>query len=387
MKKILVSLFLLVFGLYLVGCVHSTYGYQFHFCVDGGNGTISIETSSSFNPDVKLCIDVEDMCELDCTEESYFVELTGGENGSREITFIATPNTGYRVKEWLFNGEIVDGNKTNSFTAIVTSEEDYVGVIAVRFEETIIMPKVINDFLIGFNPNSVVLSDGKGSASINKDYADFSSQLFFDEFSQIEVTMIEDNDDYQMHGIDVNYHITFNNSFDDFVSVKFYVVIVLDDDKVTTVYYGRLKCFSNPSVNYQFAINKDMFYEIVNYFFNDTELESLFYSLQESFENGFLTHEDLQQIANLNNNSPFNPVEINKDIATLIIKDFCEMHNTEYEENGGSVRCFGDYNGYYAVMVDGCGIEYTTAIDSEVVDGITFIYGSSQHILLWKYHE
>ena len=135
MKKILVSLFLLIFGLCLVGCVHSTYGYQFHFCVDGGNGTISIETSSSFNPDVKLCKDAEDMCELDCTEESYFVELNGRENGSREITFIATPNTGYQVKEWLFNGDIVEGNKTNSFTAIVTSEEDYVGVIAVRFEE------------------------------------------------------------------------------------------------------------------------------------------------------------------------------------------------------------------------------------------------------------
>ena len=135
MKKILVTMFLLIFGLCLVGCVHSTYGYQFHFCVDGGNGTISIETSSSFNPDVKLCKDAEDMCELDCTEESYFVELNGGENGSREIIFIATPNTGYQVKEWLFNGDIVEGNKTNSFTAIVTSEEDYVGVIAVRFEE------------------------------------------------------------------------------------------------------------------------------------------------------------------------------------------------------------------------------------------------------------
>ncbi len=135
MKKILVSMLLLVFGLCLVGCVRSTYGYQFHFYVDGGNGTIKIETSSSFNPDVKLCKDVEDMCELDCTEESYFVELNGGENGSREITFIATPNTGYQVKEWLFNGEIVESNKTNSYTAIVTNEEDYVGVIAVRFEE------------------------------------------------------------------------------------------------------------------------------------------------------------------------------------------------------------------------------------------------------------
>ena len=135
MKKIIVSMFLLVFGLCLVGCVHSTYGYQFHFYVDGGNGTIKIETSSSFNPDVKLCKDVEDMCTLDCVEESYFIELNGGEKGSREITFIATPNMGYQVKEWLFNGEIVDGNKTNSYTAIVTSEEDYVGVIAVRFEE------------------------------------------------------------------------------------------------------------------------------------------------------------------------------------------------------------------------------------------------------------
>ena len=141
MKKILVSMFLLVFGLCLVGCVHSTYGYQFHFYVDGGNGTIKIDTSSSFNPDVKLCKNVEYMCTLDCVEESYFIELNGGEKGSREITFIATPNTGYQVKEWLFNGEIVEGNKTNSYTAIVTSEEDYVGVIAVRFEEIICVHK------------------------------------------------------------------------------------------------------------------------------------------------------------------------------------------------------------------------------------------------------
>ena len=259
-------------------------------------------------------------------------------------------------------------------------------VLTISYSEEfikVIHPEFIYHFLTGFD--SVILSDGKGSASVKKAYSDFSSQTFFEEFSLIEVTVIEDNDDFQMPGVD--YHITFNNSFDDFVSLKFYNINDLDNDKVTNVYYGRLKCFSNPSVNYQFAINKDIFYEIIDYFFKDTELASLFYSLQESFDNGFLTNEDLQQLANLNNNGPFNPVEINKDIATLIIKDFCEMHNTEYEENGGSVRCFGDYNGYYAVMVDGCGIEYTTAIDSEVVDGITFIYGSSQHILLWKYHE
>ena len=161
----------------------------------------------------------------------------------------------------------------------------------------------------------------------------------------------------------------------------------LDSEKVTNVYYGRLKCFSNPSVNYQFSINKDIFYEIIDYFFNDTELASLFYSLQESFDNGFLTNEDLQQIANLNNNGSFNPVEIDQNIAILIMKDFCKMHNVDYDENPGSVRCFGEYNGYYAVMVDGCGIAYLTWLTSETVDGITFNYGSSQHILIWKYHE
>lgn len=135
MKKILVGIFLLIFGLCLVGCVHSTYEYQFHFYVDGGKGTISVETSPSFNPNVELCKDAEDLCTLDCTEESYFVTLFGGEKGSREITFNATPNTGYQVKEWVFNGEIVEGNKTNSYTAIVTSEENYIGVIVVRFEE------------------------------------------------------------------------------------------------------------------------------------------------------------------------------------------------------------------------------------------------------------
>ena len=248
---------------------------------------------------------------------------------------------------------------------------------------TVIHPEFIYHFLTGFD--SVILSDGKGSASVNKAYSDFSSQTFFEEFSLIEVTVIEDNDDFQMTGVD--YHITFNNSFDDFVSLKFYNINDLDNDKVTNVYYGRLKCFSNPYVNYQFAINKDIFYEIIDYFFNDTELASLFYSLQESLDNGFLTNEDLQQIANLNNNGPFNPVEIDQNIAILIMKDFCKMHNVDYDENPGSVRCFGEYNGYYAVMVDGCGIAYLTWLTSETVDGITFNYGSSQHILIWKCHE
>ena len=82
-------------------------------------------------------------------------------------------------------------------------------VLTISYSEkfiTVIHPEFIYHFLTGFD--SVILSDGKGSASVNKAYSDFSSQLFFDEFSHIEVTVVEDNDDFQMTSVD--YHITFN---------------------------------------------------------------------------------------------------------------------------------------------------------------------------------
>lgn len=135
MKKIYIFMCLLSFSLLLTGCIHETYGYQFHFYVDGGNGTISIETTPSFNADVKLCSESGDMCSLNCSENSYYVCLHGGKNGSRELTFIATPAIGYQVKEWTFNGEQVLDNKTNLYTAKVSNKENYNGVISVVFEK------------------------------------------------------------------------------------------------------------------------------------------------------------------------------------------------------------------------------------------------------------
>ena len=134
MKKINIILCLLSFSLLLIGCIHETYGYQFHFYVDGGNGTISIETTPSL--DFRLCSEAGDMCSLNCSENSYYVCLRGGKNGSRKLTFIATQNDGYQVKEWSFNGEEVLDNKTNFYTATVSSKENYTGVISFIFEKT-----------------------------------------------------------------------------------------------------------------------------------------------------------------------------------------------------------------------------------------------------------
>ena len=132
-KKIIIGCMLIVcFGLF-TGCTIKEYGYKFHFYVDGGNGELNIDTSSYSNPNVHLCKDAN-MCQLECVEYSSIVALRGGKNGSRELTFIATPDEGYQVKEWLFNGKIVEGNNTNTYTAKVSSEQNYNGVVSVRFE-------------------------------------------------------------------------------------------------------------------------------------------------------------------------------------------------------------------------------------------------------------
>ena len=109
----------------LGGC--RDYGYCFHFSVDGGNGIFAVEYDNLY-----FCRDSG--CELNCDNNSYLIRLRGGKNGARELTFTAIPEKGYQVKEWVFNDKIVAGNKTNTYVAIVTSEQNYNGKICVRFE-------------------------------------------------------------------------------------------------------------------------------------------------------------------------------------------------------------------------------------------------------------
>ena len=128
-KIILIGVALIMcLGLF-VGCVD--YGYDFHFSVIDGNGEITVENEAWLR-NVKLCSETS-MCDLECSENSRVISCLGNKKGN-ELTFIAIPDEGYQVKEWIFNGEIVEGNKTTSYKAKVTSEQNYYGVISVRFE-------------------------------------------------------------------------------------------------------------------------------------------------------------------------------------------------------------------------------------------------------------
>jgi len=114
MKKIFLLIVFIMLGITIVGCTISEYGYIFHFSVTEGDGELTIQTTDSFNPTIKRCNDFS-ICELNCGENSYCIVLRGGKKGGREVTFIATPKEGYKVKEWTFNKKVVEGNNTNTY--------------------------------------------------------------------------------------------------------------------------------------------------------------------------------------------------------------------------------------------------------------------------------
>lgn len=127
---ILIVILTLTLSFMLAGC--SDYGYYFHCRVIGGNGELAPE-ESSWAEAAELCSESRH-CELDCPEGSYVIRRLGNRIGCI-MTFIAIPDEGYQVKEWKFNGKVVEGNKTNAFTANVTKKENYTGIIEVVFEK------------------------------------------------------------------------------------------------------------------------------------------------------------------------------------------------------------------------------------------------------------
>ena len=127
---ILIVILTLSLSFMLAGC--KDYGYRFHCRVIGGNGEIVPEESSWIEA-AELCSEAH-FCELDCPEGSYVIRRLGNRIGCM-MTFLAIPDEGYQVKEWIFNGKVVEGNKTNTYTAEVSKKENYNGVIEVVFEK------------------------------------------------------------------------------------------------------------------------------------------------------------------------------------------------------------------------------------------------------------
>ncbi len=122
-KKIISFVVIIVMGLVIFSaCVD--YGYAFHFSVVGENGTIvnrRWDTSASV-----------------WRERTSPVFVLGGKKASKDYQYqlelTAIPDDGYQVKEWICDGKIIEGNKSNTFIAISADYIHFESTTTVEFE-------------------------------------------------------------------------------------------------------------------------------------------------------------------------------------------------------------------------------------------------------------
>ena len=124
----------------------------------------------------------------------------------------------------------------------------------------------------------------------------------------------------------------------------------------------------------------------------------VFYNLQQAFDNELITNDDLVSIAYyLNDESmPVYPEPISEEIQEAIKETRSAILKAEVDRDGVlrypnataedvTLRgYYGKYNDSYAVMIADSYNEYTEALWSETIDGVTFYYTNGNSILIWK---
>ena len=126
-----------------------------------------------------------------------------------------------------------------------------------------------------------------------------------------------------------------------------------------------------------------------------------FYTLQEAFDQGFLTENDLKSIAYYNNGGrennedkiegdfvpqPLIPEKISADLQKSIKSDYIyygmDLNNTNNESKITIKRYYGKYNGCYVMTIKGPN-EYIAAMIKIQVDGYNFSYTQSE-FWVWR---
>ena len=133
------------------------------------------------------------------------------------------------------------------------------------------------------------------------------------------------------------------------------------------------------------------------------EKTEAFYSLQNAYDNGYITYEDLLNIAYHSGNAGHNPDifqdftpktigEMGTGTATSLKTELVKRHNEEVENYKATVDDFviagyyGCYNGLYAFIAENVNADGPAVIveEWETIEGVRFRYTDSDRIELWR---
>ncbi|MGN0823837.1 MAG: hypothetical protein ACI4MB_02070 [Candidatus Coproplasma sp.] len=125
--------------------------------------------------------------------------------------------------------------------------------------------------------------------------------------------------------------------------------------------------------------------------FGCNNIRGQFYSLEKSYENGLITVEQLQEIADYHNDGKESPTPLDDKIANAI-KETAAADTRKYEKlvevkasEFKILRYYGNYNNCYVVMICNPYINYPEVIVDEWVDvgGAQFHITTHESIQVW----
>ena len=116
------------------------------------------------------------------------------------------------------------------------------------------------------------------------------------------------------------------------------------------------------------------------------------YGLEEAFESGLITHDDLESIAYYLNEFVDYPEPLDKGIATAIKRAYAKELRKEGKDFASATAkdvmflargYFGEYNGCYAVRLTPIDVAYRVVEKGITVDGVTFRF-TGPEVTIWK---
>ena len=118
-----------------------------------------------------------------------------------------------------------------------------------------------------------------------------------------------------------------------------------------------------------------------------------FYTLQEAYDGGMLTVEDLQVIAEYLENGMSVPEPLSPDIENAI-KELAARNLREKEpdrfpdakaEDFTITKYYGTYNGYVAFTIEDIYTSYAAVCVDETIAGVEFHYPTPIKIIVWTF--
>ena len=265
MKKILVSVFLLVFGLCLAGC-ETIVEYTSLSSITKDEEFTSAYLSSVNGDAQVLPVDFDAL-----KEKEFYKNIMNSSAKPTDVLPEVVPMWSLVIKSDS-NQLVIDnfGNLyaefNNNWYHILCSENDYVALDEFLFPTDSNL--TIADLIDTLEFDEVSLKKGDLSLGFVKKFNELKNQSFYNDLMEVEVYSSEETLE-KMTMIDVDYYLNFYiKDSEDFFSIRIYGVNNISDDYVFCTTQSNVI-----SDLYEFTMTSELFNQIYDYFSGSSKIE------------------------------------------------------------------------------------------------------------------